>query len=62
MLLLQVGSWHILCCQLCLVFFLEGNTCVAPEGDSQQVLQSRDQSLEMKQEGIQADSVLPLPK
>lgn len=31
--LLQVGFWHILCCQLCPVSFLEGNTCFAPEGD-----------------------------
>lgn len=31
--LLQVGFWHILCCQLCLVSFLEENTCFAPEGD-----------------------------
>lgn len=62
MLLIQVGSWHKLSCQLCLVSFLEGNTFVAPEGASQQAFGSRDQSLEMKQEGIQADSVNPLPK
>lgn len=62
MLFLQVRSWHILCCQLCLVSFLEGNTCVSPEGASQWASGSRDQSLEMKQEGIQADSVNPLQK
>lgn len=62
MLLLHVGSRRILRCQLCLVSFWEGNCCVTPEGASQQAFASRDQSLEMKQEGIQAASVHPLPK